>query len=339
MIDRHGMLEISADEVSNGDQLEGTPLVSVLMLAYNHGEYIEQAVESVMAQEASFGIELLIGDDLSNDDTLSVCHDLLRRFPKSIRLITAAVNVGIENNFLRLLCRARGRYIALLEGDDYWTVNDKLSAQVALLSSNPQYSWCGTRTANREFWGRPKRSYNLSDVLRRYIVHTSSVLMRSDCLNSWPSFQNVVCLDNLLFAYLSEQGLCGFIDRETSYYRRHAGGIWSGTDSERRLVMTTHCIDAMNEHFSGRYRRELADREIWIYGMEVSLDLGLAILPQWLHSLRVSRLAVRRTFANAPLACTKFLLGVALQPLSGGYRRLRRALGLGQRLRRLLVSR
>lgn len=330
---------VPAIEQSDAAALCSAPLVSVLMLAYNHAEYVEQAVASVMDQQAPFAVELLIGEDRSSDDTLAICQDLQRRFPQCIRLISAETNVGIEANFLRLLCRARGRYIAMLEGDDYWTVSDKLAVQVAHLEAHPEYSWNGTRTANKKLWVRPKPSYALAEVLRRYIVHTSSVLMRAECLARWPSFPSVVCLDNLLFAYLSEQGLCGFIDRETSYYRRHVGGVWSGADWEQRLAMTARCIDAVDNHFAGRYRRELADREVWIYGMEVALDAGRPVFPQWLQSLRVARLAVRRTFSDAPLACLGFVFKVALQPLSGGYWRLRRVLGLGQRLRRLLVNR
>lgn len=335
-LDRAAMLTIPAQELSDSARLCQTPTVSVLMLAYNHAEYIVQAVESVMDQAAEFEIELLIGEDGSTDSTRAVCEALLRRFPESVRLIVAPRNVGIEANFLRLLARARGRYCATLEGDDYWIATDKLAAQVALLDAQPDLSWCGTRTANRSQWLPPRPRYGLREILRRYVVHTSSVVFRTTCLERWPSFPSAICLDHLLFAYLAAQGDCGFIDRETSFYRRHGGGVWSGADTAARLAMTARCIDAVDDWFERRYHPELADREVWIYAMETAPDLDRPVFSQWGFAGQVTLQALRRTLSGAPGPCLRLVGGGAVLPLIVLYRRLRRGLALRSRILRWL---
>ena len=331
-LDRAAMLAIPAEELSDPALLCQKPVVSVLMLAFNHADYIVQAVESVMAQVAEFELEILIGEDGSTDDTRAVCEVLLQRFPESVRLIVAERNVGIEANFLRLLGRARGRYCAMLEGDDYWTALDKLAAQVALLDAHPDLSWCGTRTANRCQWLPPRPRYGLSETLRRYLVHTSSVVFRTTCVERWPRFPSVVCLDHLLFAYLATQGDCGFIDRETSYYRRHAGGVWHGANLAARLAMTARCIDAVDEWLALLYHPELADREVWIYAMETAPDPDRPILEQWRFSGLVAHQALRRTLRGAPGPCLRLVLRVGVLPLIVLHRRLRRGLALRNRV-------
>jgi glycosyltransferase involved in cell wall biosynthesis len=120
IITRDEMLKIPANEISAIDELVGYPMVSVVMMTRNHEKFISQAIESVISQKCSFEIELLIGEDFSTDDTRAACEDYQKKYPHLIRLIVAHQNVGILPNFLRLVSRSRGKYIALLEGDDFW---------------------------------------------------------------------------------------------------------------------------------------------------------------------------------------------------------------------------
>lgn len=96
------------------------------MLAYNHARWLHQAVESVMCQQLNEPIELLIGEDCSSDHTLDLALSLQRCWPDRIRVIYAPTNVGIRNNVLLLLVRARAPVAAFLEGDDYWVYHTKL---------------------------------------------------------------------------------------------------------------------------------------------------------------------------------------------------------------------
>ena len=115
------MMEIiPANEVADINDSE-RPLVSVLMLAYNHSEFIKQAIASIINQETNgFTFEIIIGEDNSTDDTLDICKELQQKYPYLIRLIVSDGNVGMHRNFARLWIRAKGKYIAFCEGDDYW---------------------------------------------------------------------------------------------------------------------------------------------------------------------------------------------------------------------------
>src|ERR1039457_4692907 len=118
-ISHEDMMSIPAREVSDSSQLASNPIVSVIMMTYNHEPYIAQAIEGVVMQQCSFPIELLLGEDCSTDRTRDICLEFQQRYPKLIRLITSENNVGMHKNTFRLLGRSKGRHVAICEGDDY----------------------------------------------------------------------------------------------------------------------------------------------------------------------------------------------------------------------------
>lgn len=130
-----GAVATEALEVSDGRMLPQAPVVSVLMITYNHGEYLAEAIEGVLAQRCDFPFELVIGEDASSDDTLAVALDYQRRYPHIVRVVHGPRNVGMNANGLRVFQRARGRYVAFCEGDDFWCAPDKLAGQVALMEA------------------------------------------------------------------------------------------------------------------------------------------------------------------------------------------------------------
>lgn len=329
------MHAIPAVETSSANDLVRSPVVSVVMMTFNHEAYVRQAIESVIAQECAFEFEILIGDDASTDSTAAICFALQAEHPALIRVIHSERNVGIVPNFLRLICRARGRYVALLEGDDYWTNTKKLARQVQFLHERADCSWCGTRTANRTLPIRMRDSYGLTDVLRRYIVHTSSVMFRTAELSEYPAFPDDVA-DAAIFAYLSSRGLCGFIDEEMSYYRRHDGGVWTGSDLNAKMKKTWSCVDSLDEYFEGKYGRELADREVWIYEMEMHPRLERPVAPQWSGALNLLSQSFTRVARRSIFGALRLVVGTVVLPFRILYYRLRRRLSLRQRLMRLL---
>lgn len=124
----------------NNKYLVKDPLVSVVMITYNHEPYLAEAIEGVVRQETSFSFELLIGEDCSTDGTKEVALKYQKQFPEIVRVITSERNVGMHENFSRLLTVARGEYIAICEGDDYWCKSDKLERQISVLETNPDVS-------------------------------------------------------------------------------------------------------------------------------------------------------------------------------------------------------
>src|ERR1017187_10207934 len=96
-----------------------TPKVSVLMITYNHEKYIAQAIESVLMQKTNFPFELVIGEDCSTDGTGAIVAEYSRKYPEIIRAHLRERNLGALENFRALFRACRGKYLALLEGDDY----------------------------------------------------------------------------------------------------------------------------------------------------------------------------------------------------------------------------
>lgn len=113
--------------------------VSVMMVTYNHEKYLEQAILSVINQNTDFKYELLIGEDCSTDQTRKIAEKYQMMYPEIVKLITHNKNVGPLKNEADLRRRCRGQYIAVLEGDDYWTNPEKLKRQAEFLDSHPQY--------------------------------------------------------------------------------------------------------------------------------------------------------------------------------------------------------
>jgi glycosyltransferase involved in cell wall biosynthesis len=332
VIKKDEMLLIPAEEISSPEKLPLQPVVSVVMMTRNHAKYIEQAVDSVIAQKCGFPVELLIGEDLSNDNTREICIGLQEKYPDIIRLIVASENVGITKNFLRLAVRARGKYIALLEGDDYWTHPEKLAEQVSLMAANPDCSWCGAKTYNRTFWVKEKEYYTLEDTLQRYILHTSSVLFRTGIVNTYPRFPDIVAWESMLYAYLGEHGKCCFLNEVVSYYRRHEGGLWTGANLDKRMRLTWIFTDTMDEYFGRKYTRLLYDRELWIYKMDTEIRLGADFWHHWLQSLSIVRLVFSRMTKVFPARYLLFASAVLLHPFAALYLLARRKLAIRRRM-------
>lgn len=117
-------------------------LISIVVMTYNHGKYIRQALDSILMQKRTFDIEILIGDDCSADDTPQIIAEYARNYPNIIKAVLRKHNLGATKNSYKLFRAAKGDYIAILEGDDYWTDEKKLMKQFQFLESNPEYAAC-----------------------------------------------------------------------------------------------------------------------------------------------------------------------------------------------------
>lgn len=112
------------------------------MITYRHEAFIGQAIESVLMQQTDFPVELIIGDDASPDNTRAVAEEYARRYPGRVRVLPAQPNLGMQPNFMRVFAACESEFIAMLEGDDYWTDPTKLQRQVDALRANPECAMC-----------------------------------------------------------------------------------------------------------------------------------------------------------------------------------------------------
>lgn len=330
------MAAIPAAEVSDAAVWAHQPGVSVLMLTRNHAPYLQEAVSSVAAQRHGEPIELLIGDDSSSDGTLALAVTLQQRWPALVRVIHASEQVGIRDNFLRLLLRARAPLIAFLEGDDRWVCPDKLQLQCRHLRADRSLACVAGITLNRPPLSPAAGRLGLADLLRRYVAHSSALLFWRDLLIPFPNFPDGA-LDSMLLTVLATKGDCGWIDQPLSWYRRHSGGYWTGAPRMLRLERSVACIEAIDAYLFGRFRAELAAREIWIHRLEWPLP-DRHPWQHWRSSWQILLRHGRRLLGRAPLGLLGLLLWTPLQPAGLVLRRWRRRLALGTRLRALQWS-
>ena len=114
------------------------PPIDVVLVCYNQERFIAQALESILMQTYPNVINIYVGDDCSKDSTL----EIVERYPSDknriIHVVSRAKNLGPTKNISDLLQRCEASYVALLEGDDFWTNNDKLVKQVDFLQKNKE---------------------------------------------------------------------------------------------------------------------------------------------------------------------------------------------------------
>jgi glycosyltransferase involved in cell wall biosynthesis len=174
-----------------------SPLVSVAITSFNSEKWLSRALDSVFAQHAPFPIEVIIGDDCSQDATVSVARAYQQRHPETVTILERPKNLGIQRNYYETLNQCRGKYIAWLDADDYWTDPEKLSIQAALLESDPTISICchlvrwvtndGTVTRER-FPLIAAGRYKVEDILRTCFIPTPSVVFRNGIQRKLPAW-------------------------------------------------------------------------------------------------------------------------------------------------------
>jgi glycosyltransferase involved in cell wall biosynthesis len=227
-------------------------IVSVAMITYNHERYISQAIESVLSQETDFQFELIIGEDCSTDGTRAILRAYGERYPGRISLLLPERNQGPLVNLISTLKICHGKYVATLEGDDYWTDPRKLQKQVNFLEQHQEYVMCfhNTLIENEddhqrhimypEQWNTctaEQMIVNFNDfALNSTAGHTSSMVFKNGLLKELPAwFSELMSIDIPLQIMLAQYGKAGFINEVMSIYRKHAGGA-SGIHDGIRLM-------------------------------------------------------------------------------------------------------
>jgi glycosyltransferase involved in cell wall biosynthesis len=226
--------------------MSAQPKVSVLMLTYNHERFIEQAVRNALAQETPFAYEIVIGEDCSTDRTREILTRLADAHPQ-LRLLFREKNLGGPQNMLDTYQACRGEYIALLEGDDYWTDSAKLRKQVEVLDVHSEWSMCFHRAQLVDEHGIPTGRFlpdlewaaqpSLETLLHGNFIATQSVMYRAGLVHSFPlEFRSFVNGDWLIHILHACHGGIGFLPDVMSCYRVHQSGLWTSKPQPERIA-------------------------------------------------------------------------------------------------------
>ncbi len=318
----------AAPVTSAGSQAD--PLVSVLLRTYNHEPFIREAVAGILSQQVDFTYDILICEDCSTDRTREIVVEMARQYPDRIRLFLSATNQNDTDVYTRAWRVAKGRYIAYLDGDDYWTDRLKLHKQVRFLEENPDVFVCGHAVRQIDHAGRLLKESkfdictdvhlseeDMASGLGFPLPHLSVLFRNNGHIPDSKAFRKrgVQCDDTFTFAFFSNFGR-GFISAEImGVHRVHPGSVWASLGDEACADLrntTLRAIPAVinptlrsiayygllqhSLHEDYRLSRKLRD-----------IPLSLVMIVFWLRSRSAAYLAPRRV--KDTLQATRRLFG------------------------------
>ena len=257
--------------------METEILVSVLVTTYNHKNYIRQCLDSMIAQRTDFEYEIIVRDDASTDGTSDIVREYADKFPGKVVPYILEENYfskGMTNvSFAKMFGMSRGKYIAICEGDDFWTDPEKLQVQADFLEAHPDYSLCVTASHYADADGQLKqgkvfrngtvsRELTIEEILRGWTAATNTVVYRKACLVEdvvIPFLGTCVNEDFARMVYLALKGKVWYMDRLTGAYRVGNPGSFSDDTHKRpevykaRTLEYAAMLDRIDAYTEGKY--------------------------------------------------------------------------------------
>lgn len=223
------------------------------MITYGHEKFIEQAINGILMQECDFEVELIIANDCSPDQTGQIIQNILENHPRGcwVKYMRHDKNLGMMPNFIFAMQECQGKYIALCEGDDYWTDPLKLKKQVDFLEANNDINICFHRSnllenGNLRLHEIPKdfeeKSFSYIELLRHYnFIATASVMFRKFEPFHFPDWLGKLPFGDMgLYKLVSGNKKIYCLSENMSVYRIHDKGVWSGLSnlSAEKIYLT-----------------------------------------------------------------------------------------------------
>jgi glycosyltransferase involved in cell wall biosynthesis len=224
-----------------------------------------------------------VGEDASTDGTRAIVERVASENPGLIVPILRENNMGAAANHTDLLARCRGKYIALLDGDDYWTDPLKLQKQVDYLEAHPECSGCcsdaflldeatGGRTLHRPYGEQPL--YRFGDFLNGNMVCTPTVMYRRGLFGDFPAWYSQVPSGDWVIHLLNTlSGPYGYLPEPMAVYRVHGGGSWQGRSQSQRLKGVETLYRGIEGHFPPQYRAGIRRRRLGaVFAVAIALE-------------------------------------------------------------------
>ena len=225
------------------------PLISVVMITYRHEKYIQKAIEGVFLQKTNFPIEFIIANDNSPDNTDNIIKQIIKNTPDNVqvRYTKHEVNKGMNPNFTWALKQAKGKYIAVCDGDDYWIDENKLQKQVDFLEQNPNYAICchnvyflnGETISPQSPYDKENTqdTYTLDDLAFKNMIPTLSVVFHNLNINFPDWYYSSPMGDYPLFLWTAKSGKIKYFKEKMGVYRQNTG-VWSGKQKDYTKIIS-----------------------------------------------------------------------------------------------------
>jgi glycosyltransferase involved in cell wall biosynthesis len=260
--------------ISDTPASRATTKVTVVITTYNHERFINDALEGVLMQQTDFDFDVVLIEDCSTDRTRDIVSEYQKAHPDKIKLVLSEVNKCDNSEFMKAILSSPSQYIAVLDGDDYWTSPLKLQKQVDYLDRHPECSICfhdvtiisddGDQPPRNSQPPDQKEISTLEDLFDGCFIMTCSVLLRQNVFDEFPSwYNNDKSADWSLFVLAAQHGMVGYINEVLAVYRLHPGGFWTAQPKTEQLERIAQFYENLSNHLPARYTAEINTRLAW----------------------------------------------------------------------------
>lgn len=282
-----------------------SPDISIALITYNHEKFIADTFRGIAMQKFSGTIEVVIGDDCSADATRELARTFAASHP-NVRLLFHASNGGMVFNWVSTIDACKGRYVALCEGDDYWTDPLKLQRQFDLLEKHPEHSMCWhpvdvvEEGVQRPYpYDEGKEVADANDIIGSHFIPTCSLLFRNRRIQPWPIWiKKVMSMDIAVELLLALHGTAVRVDMVMGTYRKHQAGITeSGSHQRLGAIRLLYLLKKFNVFSQGEYDRAIRERmqEISVFNLKLQEVRSPTMLLHRLNLFQYHLYAVRAT--------------------------------------------
>ena len=240
--------------------------LSIVIITYNQADYILDAIKSVREQVLDLPFEVIICDDASSDNTISILENYLSNsWPelKHYSIVKNETNLGVTKNYRKAFGLCRGEFIAILEGDDFWPYKYKLKRQVEVLESNSAFSFCASGLISKmegqnTYYNVPEgnitedaiKYFNINSIIRHYPIGNFSTCMyrREHVLKLADEWFDVKVYDWFINIFMATFGLLAYLPYPMTVYRKHQKGVWTSMDAidtNKEIITLADLYDRM----------------------------------------------------------------------------------------------
>lgn len=277
------------------------PVVSICCITYNHEKYIEETIDSFLMQETDFPFEVVIGEDCSTDNTRKIVEKYKEMYPNIIKLIVSENNVGMQANGQRTMEACIGEYMALCEGDDYWTDKNKLQIQINEMKSYPEIDISFHLASIIYESGRRiepilkenNKIYSINEIIAAdfHLVQTNTIIIKKEKMDklNFDLISKSPVGDVWLRINAAIPNGALFINKIMSTYRIQSQGSWSSSMQEDNKFMKfisqmMQSIDDFDQYWEFKYTKEFLIYKNMYIDVVMKKNLSQAIKKDFINS-------------------------------------------------------
>lgn len=271
---------IGLDQLGPGWKPNNSPIVvSVLCCTYNHEKYIRQALDGIVKQKANFKFEVVVADDASTDNTQQIIREYAEKYPDIMRCILREKNIGIGPNYYDALQQVNGKYLAICDGDDYWSDPEKLQKQVDFMEAHRDCTVCCASFVRHEHRDEgitevpfavedyirtqipEKESYTFEDLLYCRFVASCTVMLRWQYMHRVPEFLKYYPVIDFPLALLHAAGGRIYVMHgySPSVYNVHIKSVTNSNSSEKLQAVYTYLLNEINQYLNYKFNATITE--------------------------------------------------------------------------------